>query len=489
MRRPTVGWAGLHIAVWLAVAVAVPGEAAAQGYRGTASVRGQWLEIRGLQRDSLAEPAVPGTGTRRELEDGTSVTCIPGAFCHWFGSGEEESIGIVTQDLEVAAWPGITGLSTYVHLRGRYGSDDFWPRTDQEVEAIAAYVRYDRGDFRFLGGRQFRVNGLGYYNFDGGSILWRALDRVRVDVYGGWSLARGLNAPRTGDLLEEADEFAPGDRGYLVGVDVLGRLGETTSGKFTYQREIRTDEAALYSERVAGDLRTQFDRLSVDVSADYDLAYEEFNEARLRAAAPVALGFEVAAMARHYTPFFELWTIWGAFSPVGYDEGRLTVAWTSPTADIRLEGGGAYRSYEEADAGVEFISFEEDGWRAFGRARWQPTPWFLELAYRADRGTGAARYGGDLAVGRDFGEGTYLAVRGTSSQSFSEFRLGEQLTSGWGADGAIRLGDLSVSGAWALYWIGIDGQPRVEDWTQQRGHLGVTYRFGRDPGVSGGGYP
>jgi hypothetical protein len=475
--------------VWLALLLTVPSHAWAQGYRGSVTVSGQWLEIRGLQRDSLPESAVSGSGTRRQLDDGTFVTCIPNGSCQWYGSGPEEAVSLVTQDVEVATWPGITGLSGYVHLRGRYGSGNFWPRTDQEMDAIAAYARYDRGDFRVLAGRQFRTNGLGYYNFDGGAVLWRGFDRLRVELYGGWSLARNLNAPRTGNLLEDADEFAPGDRGLLLGLEVLGRLGEATSGKFTYQREIRSDELAFYSERIAGDLRTQMERISVDLSADYDLAFEEFNEASIRVAAPVVYGFEVATMVRRYTPFFELWTIWGAFSPVGYDEGRLTVGWTAPSADLRLEGGGAYRAYEEADAGADFIPFKEDGWRAFGRARWQPSPWFVDLSYRADRGTGAARYGGDLAVGREFGEGTYLAIRGTSSQNFSEFRLGDRLTSGWGVDGAIRWRDLSVIGGWGLYWISTNGQPRVEDWTQQRGHLGVTYRFGTEPVVGEATYP
>ena len=473
----------------LALTLTAPCLARAQGYRGSVTVSGQWLEIRGLQPDSLAESDVSGDGTRRQLDDGTVVTCIPNGFCQWYGSGPEEAVSLVTQDVEVATWPGITGLSGYVHLRGRYGSGDFWPRTDQEVDAIAAFVRYDRGDFRFMGGRQFRINGLGYYNFDGGAVLWRGIEPLRVELYGGWGLARNLNAPRTGDLLEDADEFAPGDRGLLVGFDVGGRLGEVASGKFTYQREIRTDELAFYSERIAGDVRAQVERVSVDLSADYDLAYEEINEALIRVAAPVARGFEVGALARRYTPFFELWTIWGAFSPVGYDEGRLTVAWTSPSADIRLEGGGGYRSYEEADAGADFIRLEEDGWRAFGRARWQPSPWFADLSYRADRGTGAAGYGGDIAVGRYFDEGTYLAIRGTSSQNFSEFRLGEQLSTGWGADGAVRWRELWVSGGWGFYWINMDGQPRVEDWTQQRGHLGATYRFGREPVVGEGAYP
>jgi hypothetical protein len=63
------------------------------------------------------------------------------------------------------------------------------------------------------------------------------------------------------------------------------------------------------------------------------------------------------------------------------------------------------------------------------------------------------------------------------------------VTSGWGADGAIRLGDALISGGWATYWVSFDGQPRVGDWTQQRGYLGITHVFGNEPVADRGGYP
>lgn len=478
--RPRIG-ATVALLALLTLPAPLAGQA---GYTAEVSVHGRVIELRGLRRDSLPADQVPGDGLRRTLEDGTVVSCVPGEFCRWFPSGEEESISLVTEDVRVSAWPGIEGLAAHLHVRGRYGSDAFWPRAEEEVEALYAYLAYDRDRFKVRAGRQFRRNGLGYYNFDGAAFQWKGLDPVRVEVYGGWSLARNLNQPRTGSLLEEADEFAPDDRGLLFGVDVTGRWGGRATGALTYQREIRSDELALYTERVAGDLGLRLGSVAVDLAADYDLGWEELNEASARVSAPIAVGFQAMGEVRRYTPHFELWTIWGAFSPVGFDEGRLWVAWNGLEGALRLEGGGAWRSYEETDAGAAFVELEDDGWRGFGRVRWNPrSGWFVDASYRADESTGAARYGGDLSVGYDFGPGRWISVRATTTTSFSEFRLGEEVTAGGGVAGAWRLGDdVRVTGGWSAYDVTYEERPRVEDWTQQRGHLGVSYTFGTRPG-------
>ena len=472
---------GTATLIGLGLIVLAPIAASAQGYSADMSLNAGAFELRGLSRDSLPESQVPGEGQRRELEDGTVVTCIPDEFCRWFPSGDVESVSLVTEDVRLAIWPGIEGLAAQIHLRGRYGSDDFWPRSEQELEALYAFVSYEDTDYRVRAGRQQRTNGLGYYNFDGASFVWRGFDPVRIDVYGGWSLARNLNAPRTGSLLEDADEFAPDDRGLILGIDVQGRIGSHATCAFTYQREIRDDRLALYTERVAGDVGIRVSRISLELGVDYDLAFEEFNEASVRASAPVVAGVEAMAQWRRYSPYFELWTIWGAFSPVGYDEARGWLAWSVPGGQVRLEAGGAYRTYEDTDAGAQFVDLEDDGWRAFGRARWNREGWFADGSYRAEEGSGAARYGGDLAVGREFGPGRYVSLRGTSSQNFSEFRLGEQVTAGGGIDAAWRVGDVSLTGGWAVYSLSYHDQPRVSDWTQQRGRLGIAYHFGTEP--------
>jgi hypothetical protein len=475
------GGAAPALALALAVVFAA-GPVRGQGIRGEVVVRGAALELRGLERDSLPEALVSGEGLSRTLEDGTVVTCVPDEFCRWYPSGDVRDVSIVTQDVSFAAWPGIQGVSAHAHVRGRYGTSGLWPRSDQEVDVLYAYASWDRGDYRVRAGRQTRTNGLGWYNFDGAAVLWRGLDPVRLEIYGGWSLAPNLDVPRTGSVLEDAVDFPPGERGLLVGLEATARAGPRASGTLTYQREIREDRAGLFGERIAFDGQAVAWRLIVDAALDYDMGWNALNEVLLRGTATLPHGVDVTVQGRRYTPYFELWTIWGAFSPVGYDEARVSAAWSIPRAGVRVEGGGAWRDYEEADAGARFAGLDEDGWRAFGRASWTGLGgWFADLAYRADRGSGAARYGGDARAGRGFGAGRYVALRATSSQSFSEFRLGEQVTAGGGVDGAWTRGAWTVSGSWAVYSLSYDDRPSVTDWTQHRAQLGVSWSFGVEP--------
>jgi hypothetical protein len=314
-------------------------------------------------------------------------------------------------------------------------------------------------------GRLYRTDGLGYRNFDGASVAWNGLENLRLEAYGGWSLAPHINAPRSGSLLTTADVFAPDDRGFIFGAKVGGRVAGTLSGNIVYQREVRTDRLALYSDRLGLDARALLGRVTAEVSAEYDLTYEEFNEARVRLAAPIAAGLEVSLQGRHYTPFFELWTIWGAFSPVGFNEGRASLLWAVPGGLLSLEAGGAYRKYEEVDAGADFITIKDYGWRAFGGAH---------ITHRD------VRYGGDAGVGKRFGSGSYIGLQGSATQTFGEFRLGEQVVSGGGLEGAWRFGDVSLSGGAAVYRITFENRPSAEDWTQTRAYGGISYRFGSD---------
>lgn len=467
--------------VAIAALVLLPGTTLAQGYRAEVRVYGMTTELQSLQPDSLPENAVPGSGLRRTLEDGTIAGCIPGGFCRWYRSGPIEDLSLVTQDVRVSSWTGIEGLAAHAHVRGRYGSNDNWPRTEQDFEAVTAYVSYEQPSFQLRAGRQYQTNGLGFANFDGASLRWRGFKNLRVDLYGGWSLAPGLNAPRDGDLLSDAVDFPTDKRGVVLGVGISGRILDRAQSSLLYQREIRSDRLGLYTERIAADSRLQLGPATIDLSTDYDLVFEEFNEALVRVAAPVTHGTEIVGQIRHYTPHFELWTIWAAFSPVGYDEGRASVAWQIPQRNVRLEAGAAYRAYEETDAGADFVRVEEDAWSGFGRARWQTGEWFVSAGYRAERGSGAARYGGDVRLGRRFGPDAHLAIHGASTQSFSEFRRGEQLTNGGGLDGSLRWRDFTLSGNWSVYSIAFDARPRVSDWTQYRASLGIAYAFGSEP--------
>lgn len=472
--------------VWSVLACAVPACAVApplagQGIRGELRAGGTFLELRPLLRDSLPENDVEGDGLRRRLADGTIASCVPDEFCRWYRSGSPEMLSLLTQDLRVTAWGGLQGLSARAHLRARFGSDGYWPATEQRFEAVTAYLDFDRPAYRARVGRIARSDALGYYNFDGASVLWRGLPPVWLEAYGGWSLARGLNAPRSGDLVEEAEDLPPDDRGLLLGAQAGGRLG-SVSATLAYQRDIRTDRLAIYAERVALDLRGFRGRWTFDASAEYDWASRTWNEARLRVTGLVGAAVEASAEARHYEPFFESWTIWGAFTPVGFNEARASLAWRPAGDALRLEVAGAYRDYEDTFAEGVFAPRRQDGWRAAGAASWSRAGWQVSGSYRADVGPGAARFGGDVAGGYTFGPGRWISARASRTQTFGELRLNEQFVSGLGLEAGWRVGDVSLTGGAALYRLDGKERPAEADWTQSRFHAGAAFRFGSEPG-------
>lgn len=460
----------------------LPSEGVAQGVRGDITLNWGWMQLRPFVVDSVPAADVGGTGLQRELPDGTVVTCIDGDYCRWYeDNGDQEDITPFTQDLQFAGWTGIQGLSFHGQMRGRYGSDDLWPRTEQKFDLLSGYVSYTRSAYAIKAGRMYRSSGLGYYNFDGASATWRGLGWLWIEGFAGWALSRGVNAPVDGTLMQEADYLAPDRNAYLFGGAATFRAGKLFSGSATYQRQLRTDELALYSERAAVDLRAIVGMWAFDGAATYDFAYDNFNEARLRVTTPQLLGIRFAAQARHYTPFFEYWTIWSAFSPVGFNEGRLTGTWSSRSLPLLLEAGGAYREYEDTDVSASVNTVKTDGWRAFGRIYWSPESWYVDGRYRIENGFGGARYGGDLAIGHYLDERgiSYVALRGTSTETLYEFRSGERYVTGGAIEGAydIPAANMTLNASVGAYRIEDKNRPLADTWTEGRVHVGLSWRF------------
>src|SRR5690606_5861613 len=77
--------------------------------------------------------------------------------------------------------------------------------------------------------------------------------------------------------------------------------------------------------------------------------------------------------ARRYMPFFDLWTIWGAFSPVAFNAYHAMVT-SSPLPGLVLRGRGERYIFDEAGASTPLVQVEDRGWRAEGGATWQVTP-------------------------------------------------------------------------------------------------------------------
>jgi len=251
-----------------------------------------------------------------------------------------------------------------------------------------------------------------------------------------------------------------------------------------YERVVRIDRYALYSERAAVTGQAFLGPASVDVSGRYDFSFQQLDQVHARVSLPVRPGVAVTAEYRHYRPFFPLWTIWGAFSPVGYDGGSASIGWRLPSLGLGLQAGGGYRWYENSNtAGGNLADFKDTGWRAFGGADWAAGPWFVNGRYQADIGPGAADMGGDLSAGRRFGSGTWVALQATSTRSFGEYRLGDQRLSGGGLIGSVALGQMSLNGSAGFYRLDYTDRPAVSDWTQFRMFLGVGYHFGTEPSV------
>lgn len=452
----------------------------AQGVRGELSATASYLEYRTVVRETIPESLVPGDGITRVLDDGTVVTCVPGGDCYYYRAGDVSGVSPLTQDLRLTAWPGYRGVSGHVHLRGRYGSDALWPRSSQRFEALSAYVDFQRRAYRVRAGRQPRMSGLGLYRFDGASVLWRGWKGLRVEAFAGRSLGGSLDQYRTGSLLADADRFAPDTGSILWGIEGKARLGRRLSGSLLYQRELRTDRMDMYTERVAFDGRWTGRPLTADLSLRYDVAFGQFNEARLRLQRPVSRTVVVAGDLRHYHPFFEYWTIWGAFSPVGYNEGRLSAFWRVRPG-LRLTAGASYRDYEDTGVSSDIAPIEGDGWRTHVGASWNRKPWTASGTYSLYTGYGAFRSAVDAVVGRDFGPRIHLGVFGTGTQQFAEFRFGDGRTLGGGVQGRARVRNASVDVSLGLYRQSYDNRPGFDDYNQFRGRIGVTMEFGSEP--------
>lgn len=476
----------------VAGSLALPIPSFAQGFNGKARTYVSYIQARGFALDSVPASSVPGEGNQRFLPDGTRVTCGD-AQCRYYLSGPDLDVVPVLQDLELNVWTGIPGLRAYAHVRARQplGDGEIWPRSDERFEALSAFVEYDRSFYRVQAGRMWQTSGLGFNNYDGASVAIQLPTRLDLQMFGGVSLVRGLNQSHRSDLISAVEPLGPEEDAYLGGIHARWRPTSALAASLTYQREQMVHTEDLYSERLAASARVLVRRATVDMEFKYNLASGETNLARLALSAPLVSGFRGSVEVRTYLPFFELWTIWGAFSPVGYDEARGRLDWLSPSGRLSAHAYGSHRRYGNTDAEApEDYGITNEGWRMGlgGRVALRPDL-FLAGEYRYDEGYGASRNGGDISVRRSFGRDAYLALTGTSFETFSEFRVGSGRVTGGGIQGATPLGPAKLQAGAMLYKHEPQERPNLLNLNQMRLHLNLEIPIGRDPGLAGRGNP
>jgi hypothetical protein len=459
----------------------------AQGVRVSGVTSLQGVDLRPLVDDSVLASLTTGTGPYRTTADGQVVRCVGGeTYCRFRSSGQREMVAPVVQDLRAVAWGFGEGISMHAHLRARgsLGGDDArWPRADDNFDAIEAWVEVDRRAMRARLGRQWTVSGLGVFNFDGVSLLMRR-GRARFEALGGLSLVAGLNEPASGSALGSVNDLPPDENGWLLGASASSPFGTYGAASVGWQRVIRADRAALYSDRVAANATWRAFGAVADGSLSWDISGMEVNEALLTIARPIRTGINASIEARRHRPFFESWTIWGAFSPVAFDELRAAADWRNSSGTIGVDVRGARRRYGETNAGLQSTPLRRDGWRAGIGAEWGPSPdWLLHTDYDVDIGFGASQ--SDVVTGARWmpDESRWVGISASALQHIYEFRLGTGRVVGLRMDAGTTISnELRVIADAALYAHRLSGASASPDWSQRRFSIRVEWTAGRDPG-------
>jgi len=489
-RRPTEP--GVPAAAILALlAAAVPHGADAQDFRGSVVTSAHYLEVRPTVRDTVPRSQVTEGPDGRLVFEGIPVVCEPTGVCIFFRSPETESTTTIRQDYRATAWGlGVTGLSATFQLRLRetIGDEFSWPTSQDPWDLLIGYVQLSREKFRIRAGRQRSASGLGFDSYDGVSALVEPNDWLDAQLFAGRSLAKGLHDPRH-EALRPIEDFLPDRNAYLLGGEIGLEPEPGTSVTARYQREIWSDRSGLVSERAALDFRTDLFRpVGLRGSADWDFARGHVGKSHLTASLPLAEGtVMLEATARRYVPYFELWTVWGLFSPVAYHEGVLRGTW-SPARDVGVWLEGGWREYGDASIDPILAPLEDDAVRGAAGVRWRAGPTLaLSGSYRVERGAGAFHSSGDVSARWKPEDRFSVGAHLTAAQQIEEFRVGEGMVAGGGLDGDVRLTErFHLSGGAAVYRRFFDNRPGMVDWNQLRAWTALRIDVGGDPGLSEG---
>jgi hypothetical protein len=458
----------------------------AQQWRMRISSRVQYVEGQTLVRDSVPVGSAVGGGTQRLVGD-TVVTCATGAdYCYFYRSGEVAHTYPTVVDVDANVFGfGVEGLRFYVSTRflTNFGGTEFWPPGD-EFYLLNAYAELNRSLFRVRLGRDYKLSQLGYYGYDGGSLLFRLKPwRTEVEAYGGWGLERGVPEPANSDAFGSLGVFQPQDRNYLFGFRGSLRPTPTLSIDGIYQREIPTNLDGLASERLGFSASwAPIADLTLSGHADYDLAAGWWGKMGIKAGYQAHRLVYVEGGYIRYRPVFSLQTIWLAFSPVAYNGWNLGVR-VRATDDLSLKAWAERRTYDETEGESPFLVTTDRDWRAGIRGTYSPfEKWQLDGGYWLNWGFGSALSSGDLRVGFSPRADLNFGARFSAFQQLEEFRLNEGRVWGLGGDARWRTGGGTV-------WVSLDhydfdnrGDAALVDWGQWRGALGFSYYLGSEPG-------
>ncbi len=488
-RRASLRARGTLVAALLSTLLVSARRVDAQHVRISGTTTMNYVELRPLRIDSVLSSTTTGDALLRRAPDGRTVECVdPAPYCYVYGSGTTASSAPALQDLRVSAWGFGRGVRFYADVRGRAvvaGSNSLWPQANDHFDALEAYLELERPRYRVRAGRQWDVSGLTFNNFDGASVLLRPTRALSVEAYGGWTLENGLNEPVTSGALAAVEPFAPESRGVLLGLRAQARPVPALSLSGVYERTIAANRNGLYSERAATNGMLRGDRMSFDWAAQLDLATADLNELRGQFHYTLNPRVTVRAFARRHRPYFDLWTIWGAFGAVGYVDGGAGASWRRGDGAVTFDGQVSRRHYLDTDVAVDFAPLHSSGWSLNGSGAVRLAPqWAVDAQYGLDLGFGTARSRAGLQLRRSLADGNSVALSGTAFQTADELRVRSGTVVGIGLDGALRLNSRSRLNASVFDYRHVGRVPENgPNWSQLRATITCTWALGAEPGL------
>lgn len=468
----------------LALTLAGAAPALAQGYTLRLDFRGQNVSYRGLTADSvLQSQTVAGSSGGRFTADGFAVSCQSGiAYCSYYRPGPRLNGGPFVSSANLNMWGlGVRGLSLHGEARVALdlGDSEVWPGTTPAVQLFEGYAQYASSAVTARLGRIVVSNRLGFNGFDGARVAVRVPKApVEVSAYGGWSLAQATALPVTSPVLNPLDQYQPRERFLTAGGSVSLQTAPV---------ELRVDAIGemdpevdyVVQQRVAGSGTLRPARnWAITGGAEYQFDYGQWGTADLSVRYTVPR-LAVIVGARRYRPHFDLWTIWGAFSPTPHEAVNASVAWTAvPRLQLRARGE-AYR-FDDSEAETALATYDSDGWRGAAGATWSfARAWTVDAGYQVERGPGASSSGFEGYLTYTPDQKLSLALTGASLQRPLEYRWSTSNVFSLGVDAQYRPTSQVALGLNATRYDESRDRPDAAqfDWDQFRVSARVTLLF------------
>jgi hypothetical protein len=466
--------------------------AAGPGWSLRLQSRFQMVGFRGATLDSIArEQVVSDPEGRLFTPEGFAVHCPPGpGSCTFYRPGRLREARPVHSTLRFAAWSlGVPGLS----IRGsaQLATDlgpETWPETEPELRLLEGSAEWTRGFVTLRAGRLYETGRLAFQGYDGGSAETRFLDgRARAAVFGGFGLARASPLPATDPALDPLDEFLPKRRQHVAG----GRAqwsSTATDARVAYLREVDPRAGDFVSERIDGDFGLSWRSLSLEVGGEYDLAFGEWGSADSELRCALEKRLRVAVGAQRYAPRFDLWTIWGAFSPVPYEAlyGGVTI---SPRRRLDFEIRAKRWTFADTGANAPLSRTEDRGRRWELRGGWSADPWTIRASAVHEIGPGAGLRSASGEIDWRASEILELGLRGGILERPLEFRFDDAEL--WSIAGRLswELAKTSRIEVEVLHVDELRDRPDAAsfDWAQTR--VALAFTIDLDSGLAGPSVP